>query len=185
MYFLWIVSVRSTSSDALKLRPSGPHCLDEFQIVFSVQRSCKETGLSWDCSRELHSYLSEPERRSLRGSRRKRRNVMCDSSELNYLTYSRYGYSLLPVNYSAKLTLAIRGCRKIKRYKREAQELDTSWSLYAFHVFIALTLAGTSHFAILHGWYDPPARLAPNWARASRKKRAYSSPREEADGTQF
>ena len=37
-----------------------------------------------------------------------------------------------------------------------------------------LTLAGTSHFAILHGtgggWYDPPpARLAPNWARGSQK----------------
>ena len=35
-----------------------------------------------------------------------------------------------------------------------------------------LTLAGTGHFASFHGtrgWYDPPCRFAPDWARASRK----------------
>ena len=29
------------------------------------------------------------------------------------------------------------------------------------------------------GWYDPPCRFAPDWARASQKKRADSSPRDE------
>ena len=47
-----------------------------------------------------------------------------------------------------------------------------------------LTLAGTGHFASFHGtrgggWYDPPCRFAPDWARASRKKRACSSQRDE------
>ena len=47
-----------------------------------------------------------------------------------------------------------------------------------------LTLAGTGHFASFHGTtrgggYHPPCRFAPDWARASRKKRACSSPRDE------
>ena len=47
-----------------------------------------------------------------------------------------------------------------------------------------LTLAGTGHFASFHGTRGgvgttPPCRFAPDWARASRKKRACSSPRDK------
>ena len=49
---------------------------------------------------------------------------------------------------------------------------------------LALTLTGTGHFASFHGTRGvgttPPCRFAPDWARASRKKkRACRSPRDE------
>ena len=51
-----------------------------------------------------------------------------------------------------------------------------------------LTLAGTSHFASFHSTRGrgsvgtTPCRFAPDWARASGKKRAFSSLRDEANG---